>query len=245
MSIAFPMVMHMIFSKGSFSKSPFLKFITVLLPLSCSAVQHLLLFRASWKESTKPEGAIYKVLRYFSSALFITFAVTSILSVIAFAIHNWKYNTVSLSLSIIFPSLLFPPTYLLSTSCCLVPGQIGFTDTGINILIDILILVHPMANLVSVRRRAYRYPHSAIISSIFLIIIFTPDNLNNGATAFCSQLSPPYLDLQPIFSVLSASRQHHIPAFLLALACPIMGLIPMIKDSSTIPISRLPLLPSF
>ncbi|CAD25914.1 hypothetical protein [Encephalitozoon cuniculi GB-M1] len=147
-SIAFPAAMYFIFTKDSFEDSLFLRFITVLLPFSYSAVQYAVLLHTNRMPHNKPEGILQSMLYYTLNLLLLAFTIISILSIIAFTLAEWEDDD-SLLYSITLPSFFIPFTYLLSVSCRLVPGQIGFTDTGINVLIDILILLFPRTALVS------------------------------------------------------------------------------------------------
>ncbi|UYI26655.1 DUF2463 domain-containing protein [Encephalitozoon cuniculi] len=177
-SIVFPAIMCLIFTKDRFEKSPFLKFIILLLPFSYSAVQYALL-RTNWKSDNKPEGILQSILYHTLSLLLLAFAAISILSITAFTLDKWE-SSESIVFSIVLPSFFIPPTYLLSTSCRLVPGQIGFTDTGINVLIDIPILLCPLVSLVltiALEETECCY-YSAIISSVLILIRLLREKLS-------------------------------------------------------------------
>ncbi|CAD25526.1 hypothetical protein [Encephalitozoon cuniculi GB-M1] len=173
-SIAFPAAMYFIFTKDSFEDSLFLRFITLLLPFSYSAVQYALL-HTNWKSHNKPEGILQSMLYYTLNLLLLAFTIISILSIIAFTLaewegDDWENNDDPIIFSFILPSFTVPLTYLLSVSCRLVPGHIGFTDTGINVLIDILILLCSTGNLVPAFDEVKHCYYFAIISSILILI---------------------------------------------------------------------------
>ncbi|UYI26652.1 DUF2463 domain-containing protein [Encephalitozoon cuniculi] len=169
-SIAFPALLYFIFDKDNFEKNPCLRLITTLFPLSYLAAQHLLLFHTSWKGNNKPEDTLHKALRYFFSALFITFATIFILSIIILTNDNWSKDDDPLFFSIVLPSFFIPPTYLLSISCSLVPGQTGFTDTGINILIDVLILLCFIVNFIFMHEKSKYRLYSAVTFPLLVLV---------------------------------------------------------------------------
>ncbi|CAD25906.1 hypothetical protein [Encephalitozoon cuniculi GB-M1] len=169
-SIVFPAIMYFIFTKDSFEDSLFLRFITLLLPFSYSAVQYAVLLHTNWKSHNKPEGILHTTLYYTLNLLFLAFSIISILSITTLPINKWKNDGGPILFSIFLPPLFMSPTYLLSTSCCLVPGQIGFTDTGINILIDILTLLCSVRSLLLILEESeYCYCFAAISSILILI----------------------------------------------------------------------------
>ncbi|UYI28193.1 DUF2463 domain-containing protein [Encephalitozoon cuniculi] len=152
-SIALPMLIHFIFEEDRFEENPFLRLITVLLPLSYSVIQYSALLHTNWKESTKPEDTTHKALHYILNLLLLTFVVISIFSITVFTLDKWDYAA-SFFYSIVLPSLLIPPVYLFSTSCSFISGQIGFRDTGTDIFIDILILICDIVNVVLVYKES-------------------------------------------------------------------------------------------
>ncbi|CAD26522.1 hypothetical protein [Encephalitozoon cuniculi GB-M1] len=181
-SIAFPATMYFISDEDSFEDSLFLRFITVLLPFSYSAVQYALL-HTNWKSHNKPERILQSILYYTLNLLFLAFSIISILSIIAFTLaewedDDWENNNDPIIFSFILPSFTVPLTYLLSTSCCLVPGQIGFTDTGINVLVDILILLCSAGDLVPAFDEVKHCYYFAIISSILILIRLLREKLS-------------------------------------------------------------------
>ncbi|CAD25919.1 hypothetical protein [Encephalitozoon cuniculi GB-M1] len=168
-SIAFPALIYLIFGKDRFEENPFLKFITLLLPLSYSAAHHLFLVHTSWNRSNKPEGILHSISYYTLNLLLLTFATISILSIIAFPFDEWEGDD-SYYCSIILPSFFMPSVYLLSTSCCLVPGRIGFTDTGINVPIGMSILLCPAVSFVLVCKESEYHLLPAILFPILILI---------------------------------------------------------------------------
>ncbi|CAD25538.1 hypothetical protein [Encephalitozoon cuniculi GB-M1] len=182
MSIVFSMATYLILDKDRFEKNPLLRFAIILLPLSCSAIQYLFLLYTNWKSNYEPEGTLHKALYYFFNVLLIAFAIISILSIIVLPINGWKGD--DLLSSIVLPSFFIPPTYLLSTSCCLVPGQIGFTDTGINVLIDILILLCPLVSLVLIPEEPkYRLIPAILFPVLILIRLLREKYYPSGKSA--------------------------------------------------------------
>ncbi|AFN82933.1 hypothetical protein EROM_041680 [Encephalitozoon romaleae SJ-2008] len=57
------------------------------------------------------------------------------------AIYEWANEDPNI-FSMVIPSILVLPPYLLSTSCDLKPCKFFFTDTGIDILLSLLVLLH-------------------------------------------------------------------------------------------------------
>ncbi|UYI26677.1 DUF2463 domain-containing protein [Encephalitozoon cuniculi] len=167
-SIAFPAIMYFIFTKECFKKSLLLRFITVLLPFSYSAVQYAVLLHTNWKSHNKPECILQSILYYTLSILLLAFTIISILSITTLPINEWKGDD-SLIFSTVLPSLVACPTYLFSTSCCLVPGQTAFTDTDINIVIDILILLCPVVSLVLVCEEPEYRLLSVVLFLLFIL----------------------------------------------------------------------------
>ncbi|UYI27787.1 DUF2463 domain-containing protein [Encephalitozoon cuniculi] len=179
-SIAFPAIMYFTSDKDSFEDSLFLRFITILLPFSYSAVQYAVLLHTNWKPHNKPERILQSTLYYTLNLLFLAFSIISILSITTLPINKWKNDGGPILFSIFLPPLFMSPTYLLSTSCRLVPGQIGFTDTGINVLIDIPILLCSLVSLVLIialeeTECCYCF---AIISSILILIRLLREKLS-------------------------------------------------------------------
>ncbi|CAD25718.1 hypothetical protein [Encephalitozoon cuniculi GB-M1] len=205
-SIAFPAVMYFILTKDSFKDSPFLKFITVLLPYLHPPVLHLLLLHTNWRKTHKSK---HTILYCLVNLLLLAFAVANILSIVALIVDKQKRTDDLLLHSIILPSFFIPPAYLLSTSCCLVPGQIGFTDTGINVIIDILILICPAISLVLVDEKSKYYPYSTAIPSILILV-----------RLFREKCSPPKQSSPPIPTWRVAAF-----VFILVLAVLVYGLL--------------------
>ncbi|CAD26520.2 hypothetical protein [Encephalitozoon cuniculi GB-M1] len=163
-SITFPAIMCLIFDEDSFEESPFLRFITLLLPFSYSAVQYALLY-TNWKSHNKPEPILHTTLYYTLSLLLLAFTIISILSIIPFSLNEWDHAA-SFFYPIVLPSFTVPPAYLLSSSYFLVPRQIRLTDTVISILISVCSIV----NVLLVFKEFNYYPYSAIISSISVLL---------------------------------------------------------------------------
>ncbi|KMV65729.1 hypothetical protein M970_082060 [Encephalitozoon cuniculi EcunIII-L] len=138
MATVYPIFMYLVFTKDCFEERHLLRLITLVLPFLYSTIQYLFLLYTNWKNGHKQEDILYNILYYLLNLLLTTFSIISILSIIALIINRRENDDDLFFFSVILPSM--PLTYLLSTSCCLVPGQIGFIDTGINIFIDILIL---------------------------------------------------------------------------------------------------------
>ncbi|CAD26151.1 hypothetical protein [Encephalitozoon cuniculi GB-M1] len=177
-SIAFPAIMYFIFTKDSFEDSLFLRFITILLSFSYSAVQYAVLLHTNWKSHNKPEGILHTTLYYTLNLLLLAFSIISILSITTLPINKWKNDGGPILFSIFLPPLFMSPAYLLSTSCRLVPGQIGFTDTGINVLIDILTLLCSVGSLLLILEESEYCYCFAIISSILILIRLLGEKLS-------------------------------------------------------------------
>ncbi|CAD24879.1 hypothetical protein [Encephalitozoon cuniculi GB-M1] len=214
-SIVFPAIMYFISDEDSFKKSLLLRFITILLPFSYSAVQYAILLH------TTPY--------YTLNLLFLAFAAISILSITALPINEWKGDD-SLIFSIVLPSLFIPPTYLLSTSCRLVPGQTAFTDTGINVLIDILILLCPLVSLVLVCKE----PEYRLLSAVPFPILILARLLNDR---YCpsEKSAPPTAPWRVAILVLILTSAALIYAFMMWTPIAILngyfGLLHKLRES--------------
>ncbi|CAD26510.1 hypothetical protein [Encephalitozoon cuniculi GB-M1] len=169
-SIALPVLMYYIPEKGQFDQNPFLKLIAILPPCLYSAVQFPLLFLGNPESSCTPRPALYATLYLLLDASLLAFSAISILSIAAFTTTEWNSDEVVAVCSTLLPSLLVLPAHLLSTSCALTPGSIGFTDSSVDILIDLLMVSLLAAGLTLNVDESWRFFPYICISSLVLVL---------------------------------------------------------------------------
>ncbi|UTX45927.1 DUF2463 domain-containing protein [Encephalitozoon intestinalis] len=141
-SILIPLLMSMAFKQDTFESNSLLRFIFFAIPLSHLSLLNLrLLF--SIKNSDKKSlfrSILHSVFRF----LFFTFSIISILLIPMLYLNNPEDINF---FSFFFLPLPISATYLLSTSCSLTPGHISFIDTGLNALVDILLLLSSLVSI--------------------------------------------------------------------------------------------------
>ncbi|KAL7344719.1 DUF2463 domain-containing protein [Encephalitozoon intestinalis] len=166
-SILIPLLMSMAFKQDTFESNSLLRFIFFAIPLSHLSLLNLrLLF--SIKNSDKKSlfrSILHSVFRF----LFFTFSIISILLIPMLYLNNPEDINF---FSFFFLPLPISATYLLSTSCSLTPGHISFIDTGLNALVDILLL---LSSLVSISiclddEKEKFHPYLCVFSLLLLLL---------------------------------------------------------------------------
>lgn len=169
-SMAFPILAYHIFKEDRLDENLLLKFIIVLFPLSYSAVEYFILFRDNWDSDSKSLTMLQRMFYFIFSALFAIFSIISIFSAIIFPFADWDNNDGALANSVLLPSLFVPLSYLLCTSCSLTPELISFTDTGVTIWIDLVILSLSIVSLILFPKELEHYIYIPISSLIFILV---------------------------------------------------------------------------
>lgn len=134
-SIVFPVVVYFLAGKKTIKNSLFLRLIIIIFPCLYSAKKYLDLFLNVRKSQDRSSYLLYFIL----NSLFLTLAITSILLIMT--IYEWANEDPNI-FSMVIPSIMVLPSYLLSISCDLTPSKFFFTDTGIDILLSLLMLLH-------------------------------------------------------------------------------------------------------
>ncbi|KAG5858520.1 DUF2463 domain-containing protein [Encephalitozoon hellem] len=145
MSIGFPILISLLFGE-KVRDSLQLKFIVVLFP-SLYSVVSLFIWKKSELSRNSLSSKLQKTLYFLSNGLVLLFIFISILSVVAFTFEEWDDEGMVV-FPMLFPSLVVLPTYLLSISCRVTSESIFFVDNGIDIFIDLAILLCPLAGVV-------------------------------------------------------------------------------------------------
>ncbi|KAL7345668.1 DUF2463 domain-containing protein [Encephalitozoon intestinalis] len=141
-SILIPLLMSMAFKQDTFESNSLLRFIFFAIPLPHLSLLNL---RLLFSIKNSDEKSLFRSILYlFLRFLFFTFSIISILLIPMFSFANPE----SINLfSFFFLPLPISATYLLSTSCSLTPGYISFIDTGLNALVDILLLLSSLVSI--------------------------------------------------------------------------------------------------
>ncbi|UTX43880.1 DUF2463 domain-containing protein [Encephalitozoon hellem] len=145
MSIGFPILISLLLGE-KVKDSLQLKFIVVLFPFLYSAVS-LLIWKKSELSRNSLSSRLQKTFYFLSNALILLSIFISILSVVVFTFEEWDDEGM-VAFPMLFPSLVVLPTYLLSISCRITSGSIFFVDNGVDIFIDLAILLCPLAGVV-------------------------------------------------------------------------------------------------
>ncbi|AFN83616.1 hypothetical protein EROM_082020 [Encephalitozoon romaleae SJ-2008] len=169
-SMALPMLIYYIFKEHEFDGNPLLKFLTVLPPLSYSAVEYFTLFRDNWYSDWKSLTILQRMFYFIFNILFAMFSIVSIFSAIIFPFAEWDDNDGVLANSVFLPSLFVPLPYLLCTSCSLTPELISFIDTGTTICIDLVILSLSIVSLILLSKGPEHYIYIPTSSLIFILV---------------------------------------------------------------------------
>ncbi|UTX45158.1 DUF2463 domain-containing protein [Encephalitozoon intestinalis] len=167
-SILIPLLMGITLAKNTFKSNSLLRFIFLAIPLSHLSLLNLRSFFAikNSNEKSPSHSILHSVFRF----LFFTFSIISILLVPMFYLENPEDIK---SFSFFFLPLPISATYLLSTSCS--PPSISFIDTGLDALLDLLLLLSSLTSLA---------PWSQNQESFLLYLCISPSFLfSSGLTA--------------------------------------------------------------
>ncbi|CAD25040.1 hypothetical protein [Encephalitozoon cuniculi GB-M1] len=157
------------FSEHDFKEDLFFRFIVLLPSFSYLILQYLIFFHTTWKGYCKTESTLRNILHSTLIVLLLAFVIINIFSSITFVTDKWNSEDLFFY-SIILPSFFIPPTYLLSTSCDFITTS--FTATGINILVDLMILLSYLTFLLLLlflEKAEYR-PYFILASFVLILV---------------------------------------------------------------------------
>ncbi|KAL7346016.1 DUF2463 domain-containing protein [Encephalitozoon intestinalis] len=171
-SILIPLLMSMVFEEDTFQDNSLLGFIFLVIPFSHLSLLNL---RLSFAIKNSNEKSLFpSILHSVFRFLFFTFSIISILLIPAFC-FDIPSDIKPFSFSLLLPSI--SATYLLSTSCSLTPPSISFIDTGLDALLDLLLLSSSLIALIFFLQKNWEYlPYLCLCIFSFLLLLLRSFN---------------------------------------------------------------------
>lgn len=164
-SIGLPILMSFLL-KEKIRNSLLLKFI-IIFPPSLYSIVSLLTWN-KFESGCESSSKLSKILHSIFNSLILTFISISILSIILFTFEEWDDEAM-----VVFPA------YLLSISCSITSESISFIDNGIDIFIDLIMLLCPLTGIIILSKNFGHIPYFSIASLILTLIRLVKENYSS------------------------------------------------------------------